>query len=72
MSNIDNANGVPIAYDSARLERQNIARIYIITQAKFYNTREKNEEQPLPILKEEVMNAIRTLQMENHQVLIMN
>ena len=67
LSNIDDANCVPIEDDSARLERwteycNDLYNYPIQTdQAKVYNTREKNEEQPLQILKEEVINAIRTL-----------
>ena len=67
MSNIEDANGVPIEDDSARLERwteycRDLYNYPIKTdQSKLHNTREENEEQPLPILKEEVINAIRTL-----------
>ena len=67
MSNIDDANGLTIEYDSARLERwteycKDLYNYPIKTyQAKLYNTREKDEEQTLKILKEEVLKAIRTL-----------
>ena len=67
MSNIKDANGVPIEDDSARLERwieycKDLYNYPIKTyQLKLNNTREKYEEQPLPILEEEVINAIRTL-----------
>ena len=67
MSNIDDANGVPIEDDSARLERwiaycMDLYNYPIKTnKAQLYSTREKDEENPLPILNEEVINAIRTL-----------
>ena len=67
MSNIEDAHGVPIEDDSTRLERwaeycRDLYNYQIKTDhSKLHNTREEDAEQPLPILKEEVINAIRTL-----------
>ena len=66
MSNIEDSNGVPIEDDSTRLERwmeycRDLYNFPIKTDlSKLHNTRE-DAEQPLPILKEELINAIRTL-----------
>ena len=75
MSNIENANGVSTEDDSGRLERwteycKDLYNYSIKTDhAKLYNTQEKDKEQPLTILNEEVINALKLKNLEKWKII---